>query len=317
MAHWGERNLFADLYLKHVHLWAREEGNLTGKNVSVAIVDTGVIRKTEFLRNAVRPIPGTEEHRVNTTDEDSRYVGTHGTEMACLIHMLAPDALIYDVKALSVTTRTLDQHILSGINWCISEIRPDIINLSLGIHRELGCSGYCMPCRIVNAAADSGIVVVSSAGNRGPQGPIACPGNAEGSLTVGGATYKEEDGNIRTSVADFSSWSTGLSRGKPDIVAPSEVPCRVRYHLLLPAQTPLEITVDEPHKGTSYSAPYTTVVMALLMEKKAESQYGERFAENARAALVAAADEIPETPQEAQGNGLINLPKTASILGLV
>jgi serine protease AprX len=310
-----ERNLFYDLYLKQIHLWAREHG-LTGKNVKVAVVDTGIISETEYLKDTIIPIPGTTDIRLNTTEEGSTYVGTHGTEMACLIHIIAPDAKIYDVKALSVTGRTLDQHILSAIGRCISEIHPDIMNLSLGVHRDLGCDGYCMVDRIVNLAADSGIITVASAGNRGASGPIACPGNAEGALTVGGVTYKEDGGTQKLDVADFSSWSTDPNKGKPDIVAPSDIPVRVRYHLLLPSVRPLEITIDEPHKGTSYSSPFASGVMALLLERKNESNDPRRFPGDARAALVASADVIPDIPKEAQGNGLLNLPKAASVLGL-
>jgi subtilisin family serine protease len=84
-----QRNLFQDLYMKQIHLWAREK-NLTGKGVSVAVIDSGIRRQVEILKNSIAKIPNTSKWRENTTEELDKYIGTHGTEVACLINEVFP-----------------------------------------------------------------------------------------------------------------------------------------------------------------------------------------------------------------------------------
>jgi len=304
-----QRNLFQDLYMRQIHLWAREK-NLTGKGVTVAVIDSGLIRQAELLRGRVAKIPNTSKWRENATDEPDRYVGTHGTEIASLISMIAPDARLYDIKATCVVGRTLDHFLIDALIKCMREIRPDVINISLGKHRQAGCNGTCPIDKVVDLVADSGITIITSAGNRGEQGPLACPGNARGALTVGGATYKKEGSKYEPTIAPVSSWSG--RQGKPDLIAPSDIPVRVRYNILMP--TWVEITVDEGHLGTSYAAPFVTGAIALLLQKKRKARDPKKFASDARAALVATCDRINGFPPIAQGNGLINLPATDAFL---
>ena len=312
MAFVKQRNLFQDLYMRQIHLWAREK-NLTGKGVSIAVIDSGIIRQAELLKGNVAKIPGTSKWRENTTDESDRFVGTHGTEVACLIRMIAPDARIYDLKAVCVAGRTLDHYLIDALYKCMTEIKPDIINISLGKHRQAGCDGTCYIDKVVDLVADSGIIIVASAGNRGQQGPLACPGSARGALTVGGATYKKEKARYVPTVAPVSSWS--YREGKPNLVAPSDIPVRVRYTMLMP--TWAEITVDEAHLGTSYAAPFLSGGIALLLQKKSKVKDPVRFASDVKAAVVASCDRIKGFPRIAQGNGLVNLPATNTFLKVV
>jgi len=298
--------------MKQIHLWAREK-NLTGKGVSVAVIDSGIRRQVEILKNSITKIPNTSKWRENTTEEPDKYIGTHGTEVACLIHMIAPDARIYDIKAVSVVGRTLDQYLIAALIKCMNDIKPDIINISLGKHRPAGCDGSCPVDRVVDLVADSGIIIVAGAGNRGEQGPMACPGNARGALTVGGATYRKEGSHFVQTVAPVSSWSNRL--GKPDLIAPSDIPVRIRYNILMP--TWVEITVDEAHLGTSYSAPFVSGGLALLLQKKKKAKNQAKFANDVKAAVIASSEQVKGFPREAQGNGLINLPSANSFLKVV
>ena len=307
-----ERNLFSDEYLRQIHMWARGHG-LTGKDVKIAILDTGIIRETEFLRDAIEQIPGTEQWRLNTTTESTDLVGTHGTEVASLIRLIAPDAKIFDVKAACIATRTLDDFLLGALEECVNTIKPDIVNVSLGIHHRAGCEGYCRLCRMVNYVADQGIIVVASAGNRGRSGPTACPGNASGAISVGGATYVATESGYKIKVADMSSWS--WIDGKPNLVAPFDIPVKVRYYLLVP--TWIEITVDETHLGTSYSAPFVTGAIALLLQQKYNAKNPAKFASDVEAAIVASASPLNGVPKASQGTGIIDLPKASSPFGLV
>jgi len=311
MSHFQARNLFYDLYMKQVHMWAKEKG-LTGKGVKIAVLDTGIIRQTEFLRKCVSRLPGSRLWRRNTTDESNDAVGTHGTEVALLIHLIAPEAIVYDLKTACVTGRTLDQYVIDALDCCVETVKPDIINISLGVHRPAGCNGLCDIDEVVNDVADQGILVVASAGNRGQAGPIACPANAAGAIAVGGASYKKISSGYDMQVADISSWS--WRPGKPELLAPSDIPVRVRYYYNLPAW--MEITVDEAHLGTSYAAPYVSGALALLLQLKSRSRNPDRFASDVKSAMVASAKPIRGFPKLAQGNGVIDISGAASILGV-
>jgi subtilisin family serine protease len=175
-----------------------------------------------------------------------------------------------------------------------------------------GCNGSCPIDLVVNDVADKGIIVVASAGNRGTAGPIACPANAAGAIAVGGATYKKSGSSVKVEVADVSSWS--WREGKPELVAPSDIPVRVRYYFAMP--TWVEITVDEAHLGTSYAAPFVTGALALLLQNKKLRRNSIKSVSDVKAALMGSAEPIKGYSKRAQGNGLINLPGAAAILGV-
>ncbi|MGA2523696.1 MAG: S8 family serine peptidase [Candidatus Bathyarchaeia archaeon] len=302
-------NLFNDLYTKDVRVWAREKG-FCGKNARIAVIDTGIIRQTEFLGRCVAKIPNTDLWRKNTTYEQDASVGTHGTEVAVLIHLIAPEAIIYDVKAVAIAGTTIDQSIIAALKYCVDTIKPDIINMSLGTHQLAACDANCALDQMVNYVADQGILIVASAGNRGSQGPLACPASAQGAIAVGGASYKKK--RAEPKVSDISSWS--WYEGKPDLLAPADIPVRVRYYHKLTAW--MEITIDEAHLGTSYAAPFVTGALALLLQLKKQSKEPTKFYSDLRAAIIGSAKPLKGYSKQAQGNGLIDIPSAAKALGV-
>jgi subtilisin family serine protease len=299
-----DRNLFNDEYIRQIRLWAKTN-NLTGKNVKIAVLDTGIIRETKFLHDAIVQIPSTTQWRLNATTESIDLVGTHGTEVACLIHLVAPDAKIFDVKTACVATRTQEDFLEAALEDCVERIKPDIVNISLGMHRPEGCDGYCRLCKMVDFAADHGIIVVASAGNRGRSGPTACPSNARGAISVGGATYGVKGSETQIVVSEVSSWS--WREGKPDLIAPSDIPVKVRFYLLVP--TWVEIEVDETHLGTSYASPFASGLIALILELRQQVADPVKFASDTKATVLAGALHLDGFPKVAQGNGLIDITK--------
>jgi hypothetical protein len=147
-------------------------------------------------------------------------------------------------------------------------------NLSLSIPhsvRNYAC-GYTPVCNECERLVESGVTVVTAAGNRGYQRfkvdgdrtyegyaafSITDPGNADGVITVG-ATHPRSPHNF--GVSFFSSRGpTGDGRLKPDLVAPGE---RIQ------APVPGKDWAEE--SGTSMAAPHVSGAAAMLMARYSE-----------------------------------------------
>ena len=109
----------------------------TGRNVRVAIIDSGV--------NPAHPHVGGIAGGTRITSSDSNsssdyvdYLG-HGTAVAGAIREKAPDAQLYAVKVFDRALTTNIDAIVKAIDWC-NDHEMDVINLSLGTtnveHRE-------------------------------------------------------------------------------------------------------------------------------------------------------------------------------------
>lgn len=133
----------------------------TGKNVKIAVIDSGINSQHPDLKVAggASMITGSSPF----TDGNG-----HGTHVAGIIGALnntygvvgaAPDAQIYSVKVLSSNGAGSLENVLNGIQWAIDQ-EMDIINLSLttGRNEELLQA-------MLKKANDLGIVVVAAAGN--------------------------------------------------------------------------------------------------------------------------------------------------------
>lgn len=206
-----------------------DEIKATGKNVSIAILDTGVSPHPDIKDKIVA-----FKDFVNSREEpyDDNGHGTHvagdaaGTGAASdgKYKGTAPDANIVGVKILNSEGGTKVSDVVKGIDWVIEnreKYNIRIINMSIGVPS----SGYQFDLvdKAVERANKAGIVVVAAAGNEGPNmGTIgSAPGNSPLAITVGAIddnnTVEKEDDTI----ARFSSRGPTLDGLiKPDIVAP-------------------------------------------------------------------------------------------------
>jgi len=225
---------------------------LDGTGVGVAVIDSGVTAVGDLYWWI--PANQTYGSRVvysqnfvpGATDASDQY--GHGTHVAGIIagagwfstgsnftHTfkgIAPNANIINLRVLDQNGVGTDSSVIAAIQTAISlkstyNIR--VINLSLG--RQVYESYTLDPlCQAVEAAWNSGIVVLAAAGNQGRNnsggtegyGTIAAPGNDPYVITVGAMKTANTPTRVDDTIASYSSKGpTAFDHvAKPDIVAP-------------------------------------------------------------------------------------------------
>ena len=212
-------------------VWQMKDSNntfVTGENITVAIIDTGIDYMHPDLGSGFGPsykvIGG---HDIYNSDPDPMDDNGHGTHCAGIVAAngtlkgVAPSAKLMAYKVLSSDGWGYSSDIIAGIEMATdpdgnptTDDGADVISMSLG--------GSGNPddalSQAVDTASDAGTVVVVAAGNGGPkERTVESPGCARKAITVG-ATDKTDV---------IASWS---SRGpviwgnetliKPDVTAP-------------------------------------------------------------------------------------------------
>lgn len=208
---------------------------LTGKGVTIAIVDTGIYPHPDL---AGRIIAFKDFIKKRTKAYDDNGHGTHcagdaaGNGLASngKYAGAAPEANLIGVKVLNKMGAGSIETMMEGVEWCIqyNERNPaqkiDIISMSLGIPSKNYTNENADPMvKMVEEAWESGITVCVAAGNEGPDyGTISSPGVSEQVITVG-ALDDQDTAETRSDddVAVFSSRGpTIYGKTKPDILAP-------------------------------------------------------------------------------------------------
>lgn len=156
---------------------------LTGKGVKVAVIDSGVeVRHEGFNGKVVQ--------QTWFRDGSSLMEDDHGTHVAGTIHMMAPEAEIYDYRVFGAKGMGVTNAIVASIDEAIED-GCDIINLSLG-----GPSRSFAMWRAIRKAHREGVLIVAAAGNGGDDNPLTTenmwPANFAQSMSIA-AVSKEDD----------------------------------------------------------------------------------------------------------------------------
>jgi subtilisin len=209
---------------KSINMPAKQPAGLTGKNVKIAILDTGVDTRHPDL--AVKSGICVLDRCPNSYRDDNG----HGTHVAGIIGAknndigivgVAPDAQIYAIKALDAYGNGTTSTIMAGIDWAISQ-NVDIINMSLtSAVEDFGMKA------MVDKAYEKGIAIIAAAGNIGTDtkrieqvlypakfsNVIAVSGVDKNSVRVESSSKGKEVEIAAPGDAIYSTYPTNLSNG--------------------------------------------------------------------------------------------------------
>ncbi len=266
----------------------RNATGLTGNGVLVAVIDGESLRDTAFFQDRL-------DAKNNFSLEPWGTPDNHGTAVAAIVGAssplivgVAPEVMIHNYKVFPLEAITADE--FDG-ELAIQQALEDgvqVANCSWGAGPA--GDGSSREARACDRAWSLGMVVVKSAGNRGPaMDTLTTPADAFGLVVVGGTV---PDG---TTVGEYSS------RGV--------TPHGIRPHLVAPGgrDQPLQGLrasglIGPIGHGTSFAAPHVTGALALLLERTPAAT-----PDDLRTELLSLCTQIPGTVATSQGAGLLQL----------
>jgi serine protease AprX len=216
--------------------WQR---GITGRGVTVAVLDTGVASVPDLAGRLVQvrdDVTGEVTPCKNLSGEldcNDRY--GHGTFIAGLVagngassggkwKGVAPEAGILSVKAAGADGSADVSNILAAIQWVVSfkdRYNIRVLNLSLGTDSKQDWRVDPLNYAVERAWA-AGMTVVVSASNKGPAaGTITKPADDPWVITVGAIDDRGTAGVNDDQLPDFSGRGpTAHGLAKPDVAAP-------------------------------------------------------------------------------------------------
>ena len=296
---------------------ANWDGNkLTGANVAVAVLDSGIDSTHADLRTHVVAV-NVNQHTQNTADGYG-----HGTHVAGIIAGndptgqyigIAPNATLISVKVTDDSGSAFESDLLRGLDW-VNTYRGQyhIMALNLSVTSNTPQSYATSP---IDAAVEflvhQNITVVAAAGNLGSAADAVWypPANDPMVITVGCLDDNQTTLAFDDSLCPISSRGvTEDGFAKPDVVAPGRKIISALSSGIngndptIAQQFPTRITSDGRHirlSGTSMSAPAVTGAVALILERSPGLQPNQ-----VRSLLVGTATKYPGQADHA---GAINI----------
>jgi len=241
----------------------------TPSNFTIAVIDTGIYPHIDFEipRNKIIKFVDLINGKTEPYDDNG-----HGTFVSGVIagngtvnpkyKGINPNSNLIVIKALDGKGETGASTILNAMQWIFDnkdEYNIKVVCMSFG-STPLGKND---PLKLgAERLWDSGIVVVSAAGNSGPNSSsIKSPGSSYKIITVGALDdhrVGDEPQYPLFSVADFSSRGPINNVYKPDLIASG-----VDINGLNNSSNPFYTKMS----GTSVSTPMVAGVVSLILEK--------------------------------------------------
>ena len=264
---------------------------ITGKNITVAVMDSGLARHPDILPSRVLAFEDFVGGRVHSQDLPYYDNYSHGTHVTGIIASskigIAPECNIISLKVLDNHGNGSSNQFVDGLKWLFlhhETYHIQILNISIG-SSQAALKDENAPLHYwINKLWDIGITICCSAGNNGPDpNSITAPGNCRKIITVGSS-----DGKHFSSAGPLLPYIT-----KPELVAPGTNIISLKpgsgYHI---------------KSGTSMSVPFISGACALLLQLQPRLTNDQ-----IKIRLMEASHTIPNLPYNMQGAGIISLAK--------
>jgi serine protease AprX len=298
-------------------LWAQ---GITGAGVNVAVLDTGVQALPDF---SGRMVDGVDLSGGNNPWQDDY---GHGTFVAGLIAGNgassngaytgeAPGAGLVSVKVAGASGQTDLANVIAGVGWTIANRSADnisVLNMSLG-YLPIASTVVDPLDQAVEQAWESGITVVTSAGNSGPgNGTVTSPGDDPLVITVGAVDDGAQANPANDTMTTFSSVGPTNPDGwfKPDLVTSGRSVVSLRDPgSTIDAQNPSARvgSTNFVGSGTSFSAAVTSGAAALLIS--ADPSYTPN---TVKGTLLGTTMQGPVGNPFVDGHGILNVAAAVS-----
>ncbi|MGV9308872.1 S8 family serine peptidase [Nonomuraea sp. NPDC003727] len=284
----GRRSFSLDQSVKQIGAPQAWQQGLTGKDVTVAVLDSGYDPDHPDLKEAV------VQARNFSEDPDVRDTLGHGTHVASIVagrgekyRGVAPEAKLV-IGKVGTAAGPVDSAILAGMEWAAMEVKAKVVNMSLGDVDSMELDP--LEQAVDTLSERTGTLFVVAAGNDAPHGVVSSPGSADAALTVGAVDRQNR-------MADFSSPGPRVSDHaiKPDVTAPG-------VEIVAAAASG---TADGPYvaySGTSMASPHVAGAAAILAQR-----HPEWTGAQLKAALVGSAAPQQGAGPYQQGAGLVDL----------
>lgn len=272
---------------------AKRDGNVTGKGVRVAVLDTGINTSHADLKSSVvatqrcftqRACPPNNAAE-GTSAEDDHGHGSHVSGIVTSDGVVAgagfaPGAEIVAVKINDRNDSGMVSDWVAGLDWLygnLATLNVKIVNMSICSDQlyssQSACdSGQPALARSVKNLVDAGVTLFAASGNTGSSSQLAAPACNSGVIAVG-ATYKSNQGRQPSSGTYSSRWGSSFGNCADDTTAFDKVACFTnspeRLDLLAPGAAITSDTLGtgtEQYWGTSQASPSAAGVAALMLE---------------------------------------------------
>lgn len=264
--------------LKMVNAKKLWDKGYTGKGKVVAVIDTGCYEHSMLQNNVI----GGKNFTCEDNMDENNYTdyNGHGTHVAGIISLVAPDAKLLILKALDRNGGGNYKNITNAINYAISQ-NVDVISMSLG-----GLESDESMHEAIKDAINRNILVVCAAGNDGDGRCDTEENNYPGA-------YNEV---IEVGAIDENYQITNFSNSNKniDLVAPGEAI----------ASTHLNNEYAEL-SGTSQATPFVSGVLVLLKQYY-EKQFERELTEmEIYSHLIKNTIDLEDISRSMQGNGYL------------
>lgn len=226
---------------------------LTGKGLTVAVLDTGI-------RTTHETIAGRVVYSQNFTSGSNDDVFDHGTGIASIIVALASECQVLNFKVLDDDGNGSDETVIAAIEKCLElweedpDMAPMAVNMSLGAPDN---GDVDSPIRVAcRAMIEKGLFVIAAAGNSGPDpNTILSPACEQYVFCIGCVNFEPPE---QFTISQFSSRGPTLEGLiKPDAVL-------VGQDLILASSASDSAMVAK--SGTSFSAPWASAMLLLYWD---------------------------------------------------